>query len=91
MKKDNNVRDNQIKKGRKHIEKQIKVNEMYNEDEIKTRKEYRCQERSFFFFQAENGIRNLIRSRGLGEVYKRQKCNKEKKKTAQNRKHSFVL
>ena len=26
----------------------------------------------FFFFQAEDGIRNLVRSRGLGDVYKRQ-------------------
>ena len=26
----------------------------------------------FFFFQAEDGIRDLVRSRGLGEVYKRQ-------------------
>ena len=25
-----------------------------------------------FFFQAEDGIRDLVRSRGLGEVYKRQ-------------------
>ena len=25
------------------------------------------------FFQAENGIRYLVRSRGLGDVYKRQK------------------
>ena len=25
-----------------------------------------------FFCQAEDGIRNLVRSRGLGEVYKRQ-------------------
>ncbi len=24
----------------------------------------------FFFFQAEDGIRNLVRSRGLGDVYK---------------------
>ena len=24
------------------------------------------------FFQAEDGIRNLVRSRGLGDVYKRQ-------------------
>ena len=23
-----------------------------------------------FFFQAEDGIRNLVRSRGLGDVYK---------------------
>ena len=29
-----------------------------------------------FFFQAEDGIRYLVRSRGLGDVYKRQiKCN----------------
>ena len=30
----------------------------------------------FFFFQAEDGIRDLVRSRGLGDVYKRQgrKC-----------------
>ena len=25
-----------------------------------------------FFFQAEDGIRYLVRSRGLGDVYKRQ-------------------
>ena len=29
-------------------------------------------ERIFFFFQAEDGIRDLVRSRGLGDVYKRQ-------------------
>ena len=27
---------------------------------------------SKFFFQAEDGIRDLVRSRGLGDVYKRQ-------------------
>ena len=26
----------------------------------------------FFFLQAEDGIRDLVRSRGLGDVYKRQ-------------------
>ena len=26
-----------------------------------------------FFFQAEYGIRDLVRSRGLGDVYKRQR------------------
>ena len=26
----------------------------------------------FFYFQAEDGIRDLVRSRGLGDVYKRQ-------------------
>ena len=28
--------------------------------------------RLFFFLQAEDGIRDLVRSRGLGDVYKRQ-------------------
>ena len=27
----------------------------------------------FFFCQAEDGIRDLVRSRGLGDVYKRQR------------------
>ena len=27
----------------------------------------------FFFVQAEDGIRDLVRSRGLGDVYKRQR------------------
>ncbi len=27
----------------------------------------------FFFFQAEDGIRDLVRSRGLGDVYMKQK------------------
>ncbi len=30
---------------------------------------------SFFIFQAEDGIRVLVRSRGLGDVYKRQLNN----------------
>ena len=30
----------------------------------------------FFFFQAEDGIRDLVRSRGLGDVYKRQGLTK---------------
>ena len=29
-------------------------------------------EYGIFFFQAEDGIRDLVRSRGLGDVYKRQ-------------------
>ena len=29
-----------------------------------------------FFFQAEDGIRDLVRSRGLGDVYKRQVFHK---------------
>ena len=30
-----------------------------------------------FFFQAEDGIRDLVRSRGLGDVYKRQGSDSE--------------
>ena len=30
-----------------------------------------------FFFQAEDGIRDLVRSRGLGDVYKRQGFHQE--------------
>ena len=33
---------------------------------------YRLMCASCFFFQAEDGIRDLVRSRGLGDVYKRQ-------------------
>jgi len=29
----------------------------------------------YFFFQAEDGIRDLVRSRGLGDVYKRQESD----------------
>ena len=29
-----------------------------------------------FFFQAEDGIRDLVRSRGLGDVYKRQELRR---------------
>jgi len=32
----------------------------------------------FFFFQAEDGIRDAQESRGLGDVYKRQIKGKEK-------------
>ena len=31
---------------------------------------------SCLFFQAEDGIRDLVRSRGLGDVYKRQAADK---------------
>ena len=30
-----------------------------------------------FYFQAEDGIRDLVRSRGLGDVYKRQSYNND--------------
>ena len=36
----------------------------------------RCVIWFFFFFQAEDGIRDLVRSRGLGDVYKRQVVNR---------------
>mgnify|MGYP002683058960 CR=1 FL=1 len=32
----------------------------------------------YFFFQAEDGIRDLVRSRGLGDVYKRQPRGSER-------------
>ena len=32
----------------------------------------RCDRRLWWFFQAEDGIRDVERSRGLGDVYKRQ-------------------
>ena len=32
----------------------------------------RCKSACSFFFQADDGIRDLVRSRGLGDVYKRQ-------------------
>ena len=42
----------------------------------------RCEEcdfsHVFFFFQAEDGIRDLVRSRGLGDVYKRQPRHRTK-------------
>ena len=31
---------------------------------------------TLFFFQAEDGIRDLVRSRGLGDVYKRQRYDR---------------
>ena len=33
----------------------------------------------YFFFQAEDGIRYLVRSRGLGDVYKRQRSDYERR------------
>mgnify|MGYP003381685496 CR=1 FL=1 len=35
----------------------------------------------FFFFQAEDGIRDLVRSRGLGDVYKRQPGDQRERTT----------
>ena len=35
------------------------------------------------FFQAEDGIRDLVRSRGLGDVYKRQENGPSYRKTVE--------
>ena len=42
-----------------------------------------------FFFQAEDGIRDLVRSRGLGDVYKRQgvrrrRCDRQQGRPGQH-------
>ena len=39
-----------------------------------------------FFFQAEDGIRDLVRSRGLGDVYKRQDLGPKMEKELQKAK-----
>ena len=41
-----------------------------------------------FFFQAEDGIRDLVRSRGLGDVYKRQKLYLAQQKPAEGEKEA---
>ena len=46
---------------------------------------------SFFFFQAEDGIRDLVRSRGLGDVYKRQGINYRSIMVDQSRLILFIL
>ena len=40
-------------------------------------------EQKLFFFQAEDGIRDLVRSRGLGDVYKRQELFRDHPHEAQ--------
>ena len=50
----------------------------------------------FCFFQAEDGIRDLVRSRGLGDVYKRQalslfRCFREKIRVGQVAKDMCML
>ena len=45
--------------------------------------------KKIFFFQAENGIRDVERSRGLGDVYKRQSLAKFKRRFSKDSgKHS---
>ena len=41
-----------------------------------------------FFFQAEDGIRYLVRSRGLGDVYKRQPPPQPLVSNCEDKKHS---
>ena len=41
-------------------------------------------------FQAEDGIRDLVRSRGLGDVYKRQRGGWNSKKTAVGDRRTLV-
>ena len=48
-----------------------------------------------FFFQAEDGIRDLVRSRGLGDVYKRQDVEtglqRKRKEDEWNRLDAYAL
>ena len=44
----------------------------------------------FFFFQAEDGIRDLVRSRGLGDVYKRQVPRAMRQGRPEDRAHGGV-
>ena len=53
--------------------------------------EMRLIGRFSFFFQAEDGIRDLVRSRGLGDVYKRQGINLGIQKQFLNKKASIKL
>ena len=41
----------------------------------------------FFFFQAEDGIRDLVRSRGLGDVYKRQTLGRQQSRQGHVSRH----
>ena len=51
----------------------VKQKTEYNIEYVRLTSEiYRTHSAILFFFQAEDGIRDLVRSRGLGDVYKRQ-------------------
>ena len=59
----------------KKTEKETKKKKEKEKEKRKDRKKKRKQKnkkRYVVFFQAEDGIRDLVRSRGLGDVYKRQ-------------------
>ena len=43
------------------------------------------------FFQAEDGIRDLVRSRGLGDVYKRQRRGGRRDPDAGSLRHLLVI
>ena len=45
----------------------------------------------FFFVQAEDGIRDLVRSRGLGDVYKRQRLHSEEGRVVRRGELEFQL
>ena len=49
-----------------------------------------CYDSLFFFFQAEDGIRDLVRSRGLGDVYKRQLLQNQEKGSIHPRHHGHL-
>ena len=42
------------------------------------------------FFQAEDGIRDLVRSRGLGDVYKRQVCRLRRPQSQRSRRKTMA-
>ena len=42
----------------------------------------------YFFLQAEDGIRDLVRSRGLGDVYKRQALRGLRQARKRSREHA---
>ena len=46
---------------------------------------------TLFFFQAEDGIRDLVRSRGLGDVYKRQEQYRTEAGTFLEKSHLFIV
>ena len=47
--------------------------------------------RGSFFFQAEDGIRYLLRSRGLGDVYKRQPLARDRPRRGDDHQRGRVV
>ena len=52
------------------------------------RREFLIATCRIFFFQAEDGIRDVERSRGLGDVYKRQEAKGEGENISRSTKYS---